>query len=256
MKKAVFITVRTDSSRLPNKALKHILGRPTIELVILRAKKVRTADQIVLCTTERPVDDEIVEIAKRCGISYYRGSMEDKLARWLGAAEKFGVDFFATFDGDDLLCEPELIEWGLEQMEAEGLDFMKAPKDLICGSYTNCIRVSALKKVCEIKDTDDTEMMWVYFEDTGLFKTGELKVRDKIFLDPSIRLTLDYTEDFEFFKNIIEHFADRENGTSLRDVIKYLDANPEVKKINYFRQQDYLANQKKKTKLVIKKSAQ
>lgn len=255
MKKAVFITVRSDSTRLPGKALKEILGKPTIEHVILRAKRVRNVDQVVLCTTERPVDDGIAEIAQRCGVSCFRGSMEDKLVRWLGAAEKFGIDVFATFDGDDLLCEPELIEWGIEQMAAEGLDFMKAPKDLICGSFTNCIRVTALKRVCEIKDTEDTEMMWVYFEDTGLFKTGELKVKDSVYLDPSIRLTLDYPEDFEFFKNIMEHFASKDNGTSLREIIKYLSANPEVKKLNYFRQQDYLSNQKKKTKLVLKRGS-
>jgi hypothetical protein len=41
MRTAIFITVRSDSSRLPNKALMEILGRPTIELVISRAKRVK-----------------------------------------------------------------------------------------------------------------------------------------------------------------------------------------------------------------------
>ena len=63
MKKAVFITVRTDSTRLPNKALKHIMGRPVIEMIILRAKQVKKADCVVLCTTTRPVDDSLILIA-------------------------------------------------------------------------------------------------------------------------------------------------------------------------------------------------
>jgi spore coat polysaccharide biosynthesis protein SpsF (cytidylyltransferase family) len=81
MKKAIFITVRTDSTRLPNKALLEILGKPTIEMVILRAKKVVNADIIVLCTTDRSVDDGIARIAERNGIKYFRGSVEDKLER-------------------------------------------------------------------------------------------------------------------------------------------------------------------------------
>lgn len=72
MKKAIFITVRSDSSRLPNKALMKILGKPTIEMVVLRAKQAKNVDSIVICTTERPVDNEIVEIAEKHGISVFR----------------------------------------------------------------------------------------------------------------------------------------------------------------------------------------
>lgn len=252
MKKAVFITVRTDSSRLPNKALLPILGKPTIEMVILRAKQVKRTDEVVLCTTTRPLDDQIVEIAKNNGIKYFRGSMEDKLDRWLGATKAFNIDFFATMDGDDLLCDPELIAIGLDQMEREACDFIKAPKELICGSFTYCVKASALEKVCSIKDTSDTEMMWVYFENTGMFNVRDLDVRDPIFFNTDIRLTLDYQEDFEFFRTIFEHFDCKNNDVPLRDIVTFLKRNPDIAKINLFRQQDYLANQKKKTKLVIK----
>ncbi len=252
MKKAIFITCRTDSTRLPNKALMKILKKPTIEMVILRAKQVASVDEIVLCTTERPVDNELVEIAKRCGIQYFRGSLEDKLDRWLCAAKAFGVDYFVTFDGDDLLCDPELIRIAMNQMDGGGIDFIKAPKDLICGSFTYCMTTAALEKVCSIKDTNDTEMMWVYFEDTGMFEVRDLAIKDRVFYSPYMRLTLDYPEDFEFFRHIFEHFNAVNNDVPLRDIVKFLDANPEVTKINLFRQQDYLANQKKKTKLVIR----
>jgi spore coat polysaccharide biosynthesis protein SpsF len=221
-------------------------------MVMLRARQVTSVDEIVLCTTERPLDDELVEIAKRCGIKYYRGSLEDKLDRWLGATKAFGVDYFVTFDGDDLLCDPELICIAVEQMDRGGIDFIRAPKDLICGSFTYCVKSSALEKVCSIKDTNDTEMMWVYFEETGMFEVRDLAVKDRVFYNPEIRLTLDYPEDFEFFRRIFEHFNAVNNDVSLRDIVKFLDEDPEVTKINSFRQQDYLKNQKKKTKLVIK----
>ncbi|HAH32820.1 MAG TPA: hypothetical protein DCL44_10960 [Elusimicrobia bacterium] len=254
MKKGIFITVRTDSSRLPNKALAPILGRPEIEMIMLRARQVKEAE-VVVCTTERPVDNGIAALAEKNGIKYFRGSLEDKLLRWKGAAEKFNLDYFVTFDGDDLFCDPELIRLGIEQMEKYGCDFIKAPKGLICGSFTYAIKTSALKKVCEIKDTGDTEMMWVYFEDTGLFKVRELEVEDRVFYSDEIRMTLDYPEDLEFFTRIFEHFNCVNNDTPLREIVIWLNKHPEIIKINSFRQQDFLANQKRKTKLVLKNSA-
>ena len=252
MKKAVFITVRTDSSRLPNKAVLHFLGKPIIELIALRTKLVRGVDEVVLCTTERPIDDELVNIAERTGIKYFRGNLNDKLERWLGAARQFNIDCFATMDGDDPLGDPELVEVAINQMEIDNRDFIRAPKGMICGAFTYCIRTSALEKVCAIKGTDETEMMWVYFEDTGLFRVADLDVTDPIFFDDGIRLTLDYPEDFRFFTTIFEHFGCKDNDVPLREIVPFLRLHPEICHINAYRQKDFIENQKRKTKLIVK----
>lgn len=252
MRSAVFITVRSDSTRLPNKALLEILGKPTIELVISRAKQVRGVDEVILCTTERLIDYRLVRIAKECGIEYFRGSLEDKLDRWLGAVNRFGIDCFVTMDGDDLFCDPELMSVSIDQIKTANCDFIKAPEGLVCGAFTYCIKAEALEKVCSIKDTSDTEMMWVYFEDTGLFNVCNLPVKDDILFNDKIRLTLDYSDDFEFFKTIFESLNCVNNDVPLSEIIKFLLENPEIIGINSFRQQEFLENQKRKTKLVIK----
>ncbi len=253
MKKAIFITVRSDSTRLPQKAYKKILGRSTIELVMLRAMKVTKADSIVVCTTEREIDNQIIEIAQRVGVDYFRGSLDDKLARWEGAAKKYNIDYFATFDGDDLLCDPELVDLGLEQVEKGDYDFLKAPGNLAVGAFTYCINVKALQRVCSIKDTDDTEMMWTYFEDTGLFRVGMLEVNNLIFLNENVRLTLDYEDDFLFFKTVFEHFNNVNNDIPLKTIMEYLNQHPEIVAINADKQKEWKANQEKKTKLILKK---
>ncbi len=253
MKKAVFITVRSDSSRLPNKAFMLILGKPVIEMVITRAKLVKNVNEVVVCTTERSVDDKIVEIAKKCNVKYFRGNLEDKLERWLGAAKEFNIDYFVTMDGDDPFCDPGLMESGINQIIEGGYDYLKAPEGLIIGGFTYCIKTSALQKVCEIKGTEDTEMMWTYFEDTGLFNVSVLKVDEKVLFNEKFRSTLDYEEDFEFFKTIFEHFNCKNNDVPLKKIAEYLDKNPEIMEINSFRRAEWANNQKNKTKLVIKK---
>lgn len=252
MKKGIFITIRKDSSRLPNKAVREILGHPVMELIIKRAKLAKNFDTVIVCTTTRPIDDEIEEIAKRNGALVYRGSLHDKLERWNGAAKAFGIDYIVTFDGDDLFCEPKLLDMGAEQIETRGLDFIEAPQGLICGAFTYAFTAKALDKVCEIKASEDTEMMWTYFKDSGLFNTGVLENVPAIYFSDEIRSTLDYPEDFEFYTNIFEHFQCEENDVDLADIVKYLREHPEIAKINIGRQQEFLANQQAKMHLILK----
>jgi len=253
VKKAIFITVRCGSTRLPRKALLEINNKPTIEYLIDRVKRSKYADAIVLCTTDLGEDKVLCDIAKKKGIFFFQGSVKDKLDRWLKAAEKFDVDFFVTADGDDLFCEPELIDLAFYQFMQNDPDFIES-SGLVSGAFTYGIKTLAVKKACEIKDTDDTEMMWVYFKDTGLFKIEELHGVPDIYRRPEIRMTLDYEDDFKFFNTVIKHFDENKKyDFSLRDIIAFLDKNPETVKINQYLQERFLSNQRAKTRLVIKK---
>jgi|TARA_R110000822_G_scaffold100080_5_gene225478 spore coat polysaccharide biosynthesis protein SpsF len=246
---AILITVRTNSTRLPNKALLKIMGKETIVYLIDRVKKSKLADKIILCTTKNKEDDILCKIAKQNSIEYFRGSESDKLERWNGACKKFNVDFFVTADGDDLFCEPKLIDLAFKQQKVSQEDFITA-ENIICGAFTYGISHKALIKVCNIKDSDNTEMMWVYFTDTGLFDVSQLKNIPKEYMRNDIRMTLDYEDDFIFFETIIKHFG--KQYFSLDDIILYIDKNPEVSKINLYLEDKWKKNQESKTELKIK----
>ena len=254
MKRAIFITVRTGSTRLPKKCLLEIAGLTTIQHLIRRVKKSKMANVVVLCTTHLAEDDVLEEIAKKENIECFRGSVKDKLERWRGAAEKFHVDFFVTADGDDLFCEPELIDLAFVQAESKGPDFIKGDGvrgvDVPVGAFTYGIKVKALQRVCIIKDTDDTEMMWAYFEDTGFFNCQKLENVPGELKRPEIRMTLDYPDDFKFFQTVIGALG---TDVGLRDVLEYLDKHPEVIAINQHLQKGFRANQKSKTRLLLKR---
>ena len=258
MKKAIFITVRANSTRLPKKALLKIGEKRTIEHLIERVKRSREKDGIILCTTKNPEDDILVELAQKHGIEYFRGSEKDKLERWRGAAEKFGVEFFVTADGDDLFYESDLIDLAFKQYQEKNPDFIKGDGvkgvDVPCGAFTYAIKTEALRKVCQIKDTDDTEMMWTYFEDTGLFDCQKLEGVPEIYKRPEIRMTLDYPDDFKFFETVINNLKPIKPNFNLKDIIEYLDEHPEVIKINQYLQDRFRNNQKNKTKLILKKN--
>jgi spore coat polysaccharide biosynthesis protein SpsF len=252
LENAIFITVRTGSTRLPNKALLQVDGRATIEYLIERCKKSQLAKKIILCTTTLNEDMALVELAKKHGIEFYQGSVEDKLDRWLQAARKFNVGCFVTADGDDLFCEPELMDMAFRQLHATGVDFVEG-KDIVFGGFSFAMTTAALERVCEMKGTSNTEMMWVYFTETGKFKTAVLQDVPEIYRRPDIRATLDYQDDFKFFANVIQHFHKiGKPEFNLREIIAYLDKHPEVIQINRYLHQEWLDNQKAKTKLVLK----
>ena len=52
------------------------------------------------------------------------------------------------------------------------------------------------------------------------------------YIRPDYRLTLDYPEDYDFFKKLFDHFGENTYKTSMPDIIKYLDKNPQVVEIN------------------------
>jgi len=247
---AIFITVRSDSSRLPQKCYKKICGKYVIEYVIEQAKKSKMADMVVLCTTDLSEDNKLCEIAKLNNIDFFRGSVDDKLARWRGATRKFGVDFFVTADGDDLFCSSELMDLAFKQYTTNRSEFIQGA-NLVDGAFTYGIKTSALNKVCEIKTTTDTEMMSIYFTDTDLFKVEELFNVPAIYKRNDIRMTLDYEDDFKFFKTVIEHFAGKNFGT--QDVLSFLNDNIEIAGINFYLEGRWKQNQIKNTKLKIKK---
>tara|TARA_A100001015_G_C14683241_1_gene591584 strand:- start:308 stop:688 length:381 start_codon:yes stop_codon:yes gene_type:complete len=107
---SIFISVRTGSTRLPNKSILKIKDKYTIEYVINSVKKSKYADRIVLCTTKKPEDNILCEIAKKNNISYYKGSEHDKFKRWYWAAIEYNVGFFVTVDGDDLFYDSKLAD--------------------------------------------------------------------------------------------------------------------------------------------------
>lgn len=252
MRTAIFITIRLDSSRLPEKTMRTILGKSVLEHIVQRAKLAKNFDEIVVCTTEREVDNQVADLARKLNVKVFRGSLEDKLERWNGAAKQYDIDYIVTFDGDDLFCEPVLLDMGAEQIREEAYDFIEAPPGLICGAFTYAFTAKALAKVCEIKDSTDTEMMWTYFKDSGLFRTGYLANVENVYFSNEYRLTLDYPEDFDFFTRVFEHFQCVNNDVPLMKIVAYFKEHPEIPEINIGRQQEFLDNQKKRTKLVLK----
>ena len=235
---ATFITARMGSTRLPGKHLLQIMEKPVIEHLIERVRQAKLPRQVVLCTTVLPEDDVLDQIAKKAGILAFRGHPTDILIRWLKAAELYHVDFIVSADGDDVFCDPKHIDKVVEHFLETNADYITCC-GLPFGASPSGIKVEALRKVCELKLDEDTEGQSRYFTQTGLFRVEYLDITDPELNHPEIRMTLDYQEDFEFFKAVFQHLYQPGKVFNLRDIIKLLEQHPEIVQLNQHMQKKY-----------------
>lgn len=243
MNSAIFITARTESSRLPKKIFLELGKMRTYEFIIERAKNTY-AKEVIFCTSNRSEDDTLALYARNRGVKVFRGSLEDKIDRWLSAAKTFNIDYFINHDGDDLFAGIELDNIALDIFEYSDYEYIKAPSNIVTGVFTFGMRTDALERVHRNKISVN-EMTFKFF--TGLNEV-EIPLLPK-YLNKEMRLTLDYEEDFLFFKEVFKRLDWTSNTPvstlSTYKIIEYLESHPELTEINWFREKDFEENQKK-----------
>jgi spore coat polysaccharide biosynthesis protein SpsF len=108
VKTVAIIQARMGSTRLPGKVLMDLAGETVLARGLRRALRIPGVDQVVVATTERAQDDAIIAEAERTGCGVFRGSEEDVLSRYLGAAERFGADLVVRITSDCPLLDPQV----------------------------------------------------------------------------------------------------------------------------------------------------
>ena len=112
MKKKISIIVeaRMNSTRLPGKVLKNIIGKTVIELLLNRLKSIKKIDKIIIATTKNSKDDLIEEFANKKKFHIYRGDENNVMQRVMKAAEYYNTDIIVSITGDCPLIDPEIVD--------------------------------------------------------------------------------------------------------------------------------------------------
>lgn len=116
-KVGVVVAARTGSRRLPGKALLPLQGVPMVEFLLCRLRPLRSGE-VVLATTELSADDHLAAVGARSGIPVYRGAESDLVARYVGAAKRFGFDTVARVTADCPFVDADLVDECVERTAA------------------------------------------------------------------------------------------------------------------------------------------
>jgi spore coat polysaccharide biosynthesis protein SpsF len=249
------IPVRLASERLPGKALKEICGRPALYHLLDRtcASRFVGSEDVVVCTTADSSDDPLVAAVERYGCSVFRGSTDDIIRRFHDAVTKHSFDAVIQVDGDDILCDTEYMDLTMEALLNDSALDIVTCEGLPLGVASKSFTRRALERVFRHYRTERNDTGFTYFfTRTGLCRQAVLKPRSDAHVIEKARLTLDYEEDLEVFRRILEAlYVPGGAPATLVDVVSFLRAHPEVANMNLALEGQYWARTREKAQLAF-----
>lgn len=218
----IFIQARTGSTRLKNKVLKKIHGKPVILLMIERLKK-NYGNHIHILTSKKKSDDKLASILKKNKFSCFRGSETDVLDRFFKANKKFKYKHIVRLTGDCPLIDVSIINRTIEKHLKLKKDYssnnvLPIYPDGLDVEVLSSKTLSKLNRV--VKDKFDREHVTLFIKkNLNLFNVFYFKRKTKY---SNLRITLDYSQDFYVIKYILNFFSRIKSDYSYRNLIKYL----------------------------------
>ena len=237
MKTGCIIQARMTSSRLPGKVLRTIdyqEGKSVLGSVVERVRAAKNLDHFVIACTTNAADDPLIEYAEKEGIAYFRGSENDVLDRFYGAANEYGYDNIVRITSDCPFLDPSVID-ALVELFIKG-DYQYA---------SNCVRRTYPHGLdCEILTYDVLKWMHENTEEKFYrehvtsyvtshqdeFRVGSLALDGEDY--SKVRITVDTVNDYTLACVITDLIRDEEDRFSFRTVLDCFAKHPYISNIN------------------------
>lgn len=199
MATGIFVTARMGSTRLSDKHLRLIDGRPALSYLLKRIETEFGAELAsgqargVLVTGAETRNRALAAVTSGTSVSMYYGDDDNVPLRHLQAARALGIERIISIDGDDLFCAPEAMRQVYEMLnKGDGVAKTAGlPLGMNCWGYD----VVTLGKALDGANLALLETGW------GRIFAGlpESTVDMPCPRAQAIRATLDYDDDLRFF---------------------------------------------------------
>jgi spore coat polysaccharide biosynthesis protein SpsF len=236
MKIVATIEARMGSTRLPGKVLLPLGGKSVLEVLINQVSHSKYVDEIVVATTTKDKDDAIVELCKKMGTTYYRGSENDVLDRVLNAAKSVNADIICELMGDSPFLDPVLIDNTITAHLSGLYDYTSnyIPENTFpMGFAVQVFPVSVLDKVSKLTNDpiDRVHVSCFIYHNPKIFKVQGVTATPQIHA-PDIRLSLDTKSDYELITKVYDSLYQKGKCFFVKDIVTFLRSNPELCLIN------------------------
>lgn len=236
MKRVIVVQARMTSTRLPGKVLMDVGGKPMLVQQLRRLKRCRRADEIVLATTRNDVDDTVVALADAEGVRWFRGSENDVLSRYAGAAREAQAGLIVRITADCPLIDPGVTDRVIAALEERATECDYAanvvrrtfPKGLDAEAFF----VDTLERVHRMgasRPAREHVTWFIYRERPDLFAVHSV-VDDEDHSD--IRWTVDTAEDLALVRRLYEELELCERDLTYRDILAHVLARPDLVEMN------------------------
>ncbi len=234
MKYLAMIQARCGSTRLPNKVLKDLCGKPALQRMIERVQRSKLVDEVIVVTSIEKNNLPILNLCSSIGIRVGVGSEDDVLDRFYQTAKLLEPEYVIRLTADCPCFDSNLLDMAIKQMN-ESTDYCGMTSESFAdGLDLEIMKFSALEKSWkEAVHSFEREHVTQYIiRHPEIFKLQNFESPIGYF--GNHRWTVDEPEDFEVVSQIYSHFINSNIGCNFtyKDILNFMNDHPEVAEIN------------------------
>lgn len=236
MHRVVIVQARMTSQRLPGKVLMDVGGRPMLEQQLRRLGRCARADEVVLAVTVNPDDEALVALARRLGLRWHRGSEQDVLGRYAGAARDAGAELVVRVTSDCPLIDPEEVDAVIEALERRraAVDYAsnRLEPHLPRGLDTEALWRDVLERTDRLAVSSPARehVTWFcYAERPDLFALHSVR---RPFDAADLRWTVDTPDDLAMVRRLYAELDLGERHVPAAAIVDHVRRHPEVAALN------------------------
>ena len=230
------IQARLGSSRLPGKVLLTLGWQTVLQHVVARVSAATLVDGIVIATTDLSSDDPLAAATAATGARLFRGSEQDVLSRFAGAAAEASADAVVRITSDCPLMDPGVLDLvvGEYLSHASACDYAS---NTIVRTFPRGLDVEVFSRAAleaaalEAAAPDEREHVTPFIHHhPNRFRRRSVETDVDL---SHHRWTLDTPEDFSFLKAVFEGVPIVEGPIPSYDRVSgFLDRHPDILALN------------------------
>ena len=211
MQETFIITARLKSTRLPKKILLEVERKPLIVHMINRIKYSKKIKNIIIATSTNPQDDLLEEISKKQNIDCFRGSEEDVLGRFCGAAKMSEAKTIIRICADNPFIDSNEINRLISFYFKNDCDYACNHQDRLGSGYIDGLGAEIFSKDHLIQISNDAkeakyrEHITTFFWDNISRYNLKSVPAPKLLRHPNLRFDVDTDLDLKYLNSLIDH---------------------------------------------------
>jgi len=232
------IQARVSSKRLLGKVLKELpygSGITVLEQVTRRLKRSKKLIDIIIATTIEESDDEIVKLAKKENVKYFRGNKEDVLSRYFISAKENNIDIIVRITSDCPCIDAAIVDLVIEEHIRVKANYSSncLKRSYPHGLDTEVINFDVLEEVYKnCQDEYEKEHVTPFIhKNPHIYKINKVKAPKELNA-PEIRITLDTEEDYVLLCAVFDYLYSKSEYFNAYDIVNLFNEKPWLLSIN------------------------
>ena len=233
MKYLVLIQARCGSTRLPNKVLADIAGKPDLQRVIERVKKSKRVDEVMVITSIEKNNIPLIKLCTQLDTRIFVGSEEDVLDRYYQAAKLLKPEYVIRITADCPMFDWRYLDMAIDAMD-DDTDYMTE----LTETFPDGLDIEIIKYSALVKSWKESTLKSEREHVTQYIRKHPEKFNIKDLVCPiegigNKRWTLDEDNDYQLINKVYEHFiAKGKEFFVTEDIVEFLDNHPEIEALN------------------------